>query len=43
MKDPYVVTEYAERLGLGSREYSLIDVLPVEKIERSAITYISSS
>ena len=39
-KDPYLVTEYGERLGFGSREYELIDVLPVEKITRSTAQYI---
>ena len=29
-KDPYKVTEYGEKLGLGSREYELVDVLPLE-------------
>jgi hypothetical protein len=41
-KDPYVVTEYGEKLGLGSRNYRLVDVLPLEKIERSTLTYIST-
>ena len=40
LKDPYVVTEYGEKLGLGSREYELVDVLPVEKIERAPLGYI---
>ena len=40
LKDPYVVTEYGEKLGLGSREYALVDVLPVEKIERAPLGYI---
>jgi hypothetical protein len=29
-KDPYKVTEYGEKLGIGSREYELVDVLPLE-------------
>jgi len=29
LKDPYLVTEFGARLGLGNREYELIDVLPV--------------
>ena len=41
-KDPYLVVEYGEKLGLGSRQYELIDVLPVEKIERSGMAYISA-
>ncbi|OGO65417.1 MAG: hypothetical protein A2030_09485 [Chloroflexi bacterium RBG_19FT_COMBO_50_10] len=40
LKDPYKVTEYGEQLGLGSREYELVDVLPVEKIERAPMGYI---
>jgi len=40
LKDPYVVTEYGEKLGLGSRAYDLVDVLPVEKIERAPLGYI---
>jgi uncharacterized Fe-S center protein len=30
-KDPYIVVRYAEKLGLGSQEYKLVDVLPVEE------------
>jgi hypothetical protein len=40
LKDPYKVTEYGELLGLGSRRYELIDVLPVEQIARAPIGYI---
>ena len=29
-KDPYVVVRYAEKLGLGSTKYDLVDVFPVE-------------
>lgn len=39
-KDPYLVTEYGARLGLGSLEYELVDVLPVEQIERAPMAYI---
>jgi uncharacterized Fe-S center protein len=35
LKDPYRVCQYGEKLGLGSRRYELIDVLPVEQIERA--------
>ncbi|MBL8058136.1 MAG: hypothetical protein JNK29_15630, partial [Anaerolineales bacterium] len=42
-KDPYLVTRYAEQLGLGSREYELIDVLPVEAVRRSEAVYISAN
>lgn len=40
LKDPYLVTEYGEKLGLGSRDYALVDVLPVEEITRAPIGYI---
>lgn len=40
LKDPYLVTEYGAQMGLGSCEYELIDVLPVEQIERAPIGYI---
>ncbi len=43
LKDPYLVTEYGEQLGLGSRQYELIDVLPVESSVFPSLTYISSS
>ncbi len=40
LKDPYLVVQYGEKLGLGSRDYELIDVLPVEQFVRPAVTYI---
>lgn len=40
LKDPYRVTQYAEALGLGSRTYELVDVLPVEEGPRAAMPYI---
>jgi uncharacterized Fe-S center protein len=40
LKDPYLVTQYGEQLGLGTREYELIDVLPVEQITRAPMGYI---
>ncbi len=42
LKDPYKVVEYAERLGLGSRDYELIDVFPVEHPQRSSLPYIAA-
>ncbi len=33
-KDPYLVCEYGEKLGLGSRQYALVDVLPLEQFAR---------
>jgi len=41
-KDPYLVVDYGEKLGLGTRKYELEDVLPVEKIERAPISFISA-
>jgi uncharacterized protein len=41
-KDPYKVTEYGEKLGLGSRQYELVDILPVQKFERTAMGYIKA-
>jgi uncharacterized Fe-S center protein len=40
LKNPYLVTEYGEKLGLGTHDYELVDVLPLEKFERSALPYI---
>jgi uncharacterized Fe-S center protein len=42
LKDPYKVVEYGEKLGLGSSDYELVDVLPVEKLERSSMPYIAA-
>jgi uncharacterized Fe-S center protein len=42
-KDPYKVVEYGEKLGLGSRDYELVDVLPVESITPAPMGYISAS
>ena len=39
-KDPYLVVHYGEKLGLGTREYEMVDVLPVEQIKRAPIGYI---
>ncbi len=42
LKDPYVAVRYGEKLGLGSTDYELVDVFPVEKLERSSLTYIAA-
>jgi uncharacterized Fe-S center protein len=42
LKDPYLVAEYGEKLGLGSSDYELVDVFPVEKVERSSMQYIAA-
>jgi uncharacterized protein len=43
LKDPYLVVQYGEQLGLGTRAYELVDVLPVEQIQRAAMVYIPAS
>ena len=40
LKDPYVAVAYGEKLGLGSRDYELMDVLPVENIRPAPMGYI---
>jgi uncharacterized Fe-S center protein len=40
LKDPYLVTRYGEEMGLGTSEYELADVLPVEQITRAPMGYI---
>lgn len=42
-KDPYLVTQYAEALGVGTRQYDLVDVLPVETFVRAPLPYVSAS
>lgn len=42
-KDPYVVTRYGEKLGLGSQKYDLVDVLPLEDIEPGQQGYYISA
>ncbi len=41
-KDPYPVTVYGEELGLGSRDYELVDVFPLQKVEYAPLPYISA-
>jgi uncharacterized protein len=41
-KDPYKVTEYGEKLGMGSRQYELVDVYPVEQVFTSTMQYIAA-
>lgn len=43
LKDPYLVLQYGEELGLGSREYILEDVLPVEQITSAPMDYIPAN
>jgi uncharacterized Fe-S center protein len=40
LKDPYLAMEYAEKLGLGNREYELVDVLPVKEYAFGGMQYI---
>jgi hypothetical protein len=43
MKDPYMVARFGEQLGLGSSDYELVDVLPVEQMTRAPMGYISAN
>jgi uncharacterized Fe-S center protein len=43
LKDPSKVTEYGEALGLGSRKYELVDVLPVNEKAQPSRWFISAS
>jgi uncharacterized protein len=43
LKDPYNVTAYGEALGLGSRQYELVDVLPVDEHAQASRWFISAS
>ena len=40
LKDPYLVVQEGEKLGLGSRVYELVDVLPVATPQRAGMDYI---
>ncbi|HIC88987.1 MAG TPA: DUF362 domain-containing protein [Anaerolineae bacterium] len=41
-KNPYWVVEYGEKLGLGTREYELVDVMPLEEAGREGPEYIAA-
>jgi uncharacterized protein len=43
LKDPYKVVEYGEALGLGSRNYELVDVLPVDMSAKPSRWFIPAS
>ncbi len=42
-KDPYKVVEFGEQLGLGGRDYELVDVLPVEGVVEPSTGYVKAS
>jgi uncharacterized Fe-S center protein len=42
-KDPYGMLEHAESLGMGSRAYELVDVLPFKEPDFKQIVYIPSA
>jgi uncharacterized Fe-S center protein len=42
LKDPYLVVEYGANLGLGHREYKLLDVYPVEAAAFGTREYIAA-
>ena len=43
VKDPYLVTSFAEAYGLGTHEYELIDLQPVPAFQRTTVTYIAAN
>jgi hypothetical protein len=43
LKDPYKVTEFGEKYGLGSRDYELVDVLPVQEQVFGGMQYIPAA
>jgi uncharacterized Fe-S center protein len=42
-KDPYEQMTYAEKMGLGSRDYELVDVYPLEEPDYGEVPYIPAS
>jgi uncharacterized Fe-S center protein len=43
LKDPYKVTQYGEALGLGSRAYDLVDIMPVDENAQPSKWFISAT
>jgi len=41
LKDPYKVVEYGEKLGLGTRAYELVDVMPLGQVSRAPLGYVN--
>jgi len=39
-KDPYIAAKLCEKMGLGSTEYDLVDVMPLEERPRFQLDYI---
>jgi uncharacterized protein len=42
-KDPYLALEHAEAIGLGSRQYELVDVLPLSEPDFKMDTYVQAA
>jgi uncharacterized Fe-S center protein len=42
-KDPYAQLEFAEKMGLGTRKYDLVDVLPVKEPDFKQVSYIPAA
>jgi len=42
-KDVYAQVAIAEAMGLGSREYTLVDVMPVKEPDFKRVTYIPAA
>jgi uncharacterized protein len=43
LKDPYKITELGEKYGLGSRDYELVDVFPVQERSFGGMQYIPAA
>lgn len=42
-KDPYIVTQYGEKIGLGNSQYDFIDLLPYNTNQKGEKTYYISA
>ncbi|MCZ7543873.1 MAG: hypothetical protein M5R40_10205 [Anaerolineae bacterium] len=42
-KDPYRQLAHAEEIGLGARQYELVDVLPIQEPDFKQVAYIPAS
>lgn len=42
-KDPYKIIEYGEKYGMGSSDYELLDIMPVEDVLKAGVTYIPAN
>lgn len=42
-KDPYALLAHAEQIGLGTRSYELVDVLPLKEPDFKQDTYVPAA